>query len=293
MLNILFLIVTSSTTCSIEPQSWVQDILNSPIGQKVKVSQVSFAENTASANLKEEGKPEEGGIKRAGKVIVHAKVYNDPVRDSLRNQMKEALDRARALFEDGQYEEAYQTVKTLERDNPEYSNNQANIEYALMTGRYAEAYVSIVSVFRQLESRPNGKPISPHYMLMLSLASALYDEVYPGQAEFARDMAVEGLAHQALLNVEMDRKLANRKDAKAVAVMSCMGLGLKYGRTPYLEFALRLDPSNLIVANELICYYGLRERKADIVRIAKSVLKALPVGDENRAKFEKDLADNQ
>jgi hypothetical protein len=117
-------------------------------------------------------------------------------------------------------------------------------------------------------------------------------EVYPGQSEFCRGESAKGLRDHALINVELTKELRSRKDAKGVALLSCIGLGCNYLEFPYLELALKLDPANTMIANELICYYELRERKDDMKRIAEGMLKSLPEGDENREKYQKVIDEN-
>lgn len=294
MLRFILGITLLTNTLPASAQSWVEDILRST--RPSRISQVK-TKPTQSKNTKPEllnhGKAPSNNV--VSDVSMMRNVVNDPGADEKRRKTKDALIEARGYEELGQFESAYTSLVAFQNGNPEIASSidQQKIQYAFMAKHYKEAYDEIVTRIRHLTKLADGKQLAPHHLLMLSLASALNNDVYPGQAEFCRDLVADGLANQALLNVEMDSSLAQRKDPQAIAVMSCMGLGLKYGLTSYLEFALRLDPSNVIVANELVCYYGLRNNKAAITRIASGMLKALPAGDANREKFEKDLADNK
>jgi len=281
-------------TLSSGTQSWASNALHSKRAELVKNCSVL----SVRANNKQ-GTPSKQRIAPAASKDVMFTLNGvtafDPDIEYKQQRIDEALARAETSYNLGEYEQAYSSLIASEDKYPIVAGSieYTKIQYAFLANHYEQAYDMVIRINRQQANKPAGRSISPRYLLMLSLASALNGEVYAGEADYCRDQVADVLKHHALLNVEMDLKLAKRNDAKAIAVMSCLGLGLRPGGQPFLELALKLDPTNSIAANELICYYGLRERKADIVRIAKSVLKALPADNENRAKFEKDLADNQ
>jgi cytochrome c-type biogenesis protein CcmH/NrfG len=83
----------------------------------------------------------------------------------------------------------------------------------------------------------------------------------------------------------LDGGLAHNSDPKTTAVLSCLALGLEWRKTPYLEMALKLDPTNVIAAKALIFRYTYRGTPADIRRVAGSMLNSLPADDARRAEF--------
>jgi hypothetical protein len=200
----------------------------------------------------------------------------------------EALGIVADLLDSCRYADAYASISAFRREHPDAADltDHVAVDCANLVGRHAEAYNTILPWAIHEGDK------SPHHLLALSLASAALGEVFEGQAQYCWDKAMEGLKQENIVE-GLDRKLARRNDAKGVAILSCLALGLKYRSSPYLEMALRLDPTNTVAGNELISRYQLRGRNTDAKRVASGILKNLPADHPRRADFERRLAESE
>ena len=197
-----------------------------------------------------------------------------------------ARKRVVGLLDECRYGDAYEAISAFREEQPGLADltGDTAAECAVLTGHYEEAYGLLLPLIRQQGMN------SPGFLLAISLASAELGQVYPGQAEFCRDRVMACLSEH-FIHDSLDSRLAERTDAKAVAIMSCLALGVDPGGAPYLEMALQLDPQNVLAANQLIERYTLHGRVTNVRRIASGMLKSLPTRDPHRAAYERTLAE--
>jgi citrate lyase alpha subunit len=167
-------------------------------------------------------------------------VIQDPSFWASVDSVNEARNKADGLLDARQYEAAYASINAFNKERPDLADGVLDVrgECSLLTGRYTAAYNLLVQRVKFLQTGKKNS-ISPQYMLDISLASSALGEVYPGQADYCRNQVIKGLSQQGIRD-KLDPQLAKRTDAKGVAIMSCLGLGIARGRTPYLELALSL-----------------------------------------------------
>ena len=268
---------------------WLQDLFASPMAKKAASAQATDKAKGSGQSSPAGTHPPTGAAPGSGGGgMTRVNVGNDPALLAAFKAADAARRLAGGLLDECRCDDAYRAIGDFRREWPDatFMCDDTAADCAIMTGRYPEAYGLLLPWAR---SQGMG---SPQYLLAISLASAELGQVYAGQAEFCRDQVAEGLSQESVSDA-LDRGLAVGTDAKTVAVLSCLGLGLKFRSSPYLEMALRLDPQNVIAADQLVFRYGFRGRVADIRRIAAGMLKNLPAGDTRRAKFEKTLAESK
>lgn len=275
---------------SASSMDWSNEILQS------SRAKVALASQPMPKHKTEQEKASNKEKMRITKDATDANVVADPFTKASLDLLNNTNKKADELVGFGKYEDAYQLVKKLRDMRPDMNllSGTNFAQYCIFAGHYEEAYQAVVQVVqkRDKQIKKKTKPLSSYHLLTLSLASAMLGDVFAGQQEYCRAQADAGLKEHALINSDLDPKLAKRSDAHGVAILSCLGLGYSCGKVPYLELALKLDPANTMVANELICYYELRERKDDMKRIAEGMLKNLPDSDENREKYQKVIDGN-
>jgi hypothetical protein len=255
---------------------WLQDLLASPTAKSVATRQVAVT-GTGGAPAAETSKSG-GGAKW------HANSTNDVALFAEFKTADAERVKAGCLARACKFEDAYQSMAAFRRERPdlcEFVDDQA-ADLANLTGRYSEAYTLVLPFTRSKGAVP------AHYLLTLSVASAGLGQVYAGQAEYCRAEAIEGCFQDRFIAEGLDRRHA-RADPQGVVIYSCLALGFKYGETPYLEMALRLDPANVLAARGLTFFYQVQRRTADVQRIASGMLSALPAGDPRRGEFVKQL----
>jgi hypothetical protein len=190
------------------------------------------------------------------------------------------------LLDERRYAEAYAAMAEFRGGCPDDVTDDMAADCANMTGRYAEAYRLLVPMVRRQGN------LSPQFWLALSFASARLGQVYGGQAEYCRDQLSLGLRRRDIANCSAD-DMPTATDAKGVAVLSCLALGVGYGDLYYLETALDLDPTDVVAGKELVAIYTIRGRTADARRIAGGMVKNLPATDARRAQFVQALAERK
>lgn len=263
---------------------WLQDLLASPRARNVASQQAS-----RPAKAPAQGRPlaKDGGQPRAprpaGIHAIEGNVRANPGLD-IANETRRAVGR---LLDQCRYEDAYAALSAFRGERPDLAGKVVDMaaDCAILTGRTEEAYALLT---RLVQGRGRKTKTPTRALLSLSLASAGLGQVYPGQADFCRDQVKQGLSRECMSDTLAGR-LATSTDSKAVAVLSCLAIGLNFGKSPYLEMALRLDPQNVMAASALVFRYTVQERTADVNRIAGGMLKNLPILDPHRAKFQQAL----
>lgn len=268
------------------PPNWLHDLLASPRAKNV----AAYHAPKKSGGGKPAGAAQGGasGASAGPLTYSNSTTIHDPEDDARLKAANAAGHEAGILMNQGRYEDAYASITAFRLGRPDAASvmDDFTADCANLTGRYGEVYDLLVPTLR-MEDR--GAIIGPSVKLEMSFASARLGQVYDGQVEFCRYHVNLGLSQQHV-SEPLDHALMRRTDPKTVALLSCLALGLEFGKAPYLELALSLDPTNVIAARGLISYYTARGRIADLHRMAAGMLKILPAGDPRRAPFERSLA---
>lgn len=206
-------------------------------------------------------------------------------------------DRVAALLARGDAEAAYRAADAFPWESPRWVN--VPLAHArLLTGRGAEAQTALVTSVQlnppvDAEGRHVTGGIPSDTYLLLSVATSMRGRVYPGQGAYVLDTLRSWLRSNQIADPQVESMDAPTTP-EGVLFLSVLTEGRMFAGTfdvPYLEWALRLEPSCVLAGDPLANIYFYQHRgggNADAARVAAGMVKNLSPGPV-RDRFAKRL----
>jgi hypothetical protein len=229
------------------------------------------------------------GANRSGVVVLgnppRAVTESYPASPAWLEAMKTSEDAIHSMYrliEANRFTDAFNGMAALRKARPELRDLTAeeSIEGELVAGRYRDALDESARFING--SGQSYEELSLQYV-RLSLASAAQGKIYDGQASYCEAKLKEYFEEEHPGATFCPAVYAPFK-AKQVTLLSDLALGMQNGvaSQAYFQNALRIDPTNLMAADEAIRRYQFQNRFSDVIRTADTIAAHLPAGELRR-----------
>ncbi len=144
-------------------------------------------------------------------------------------------------------------------------NNELTEVCALLTDRVTEAYEPLVRIAEL------GSGHEQHWLL-LSLASSLQQQLYSGQFEYCDRVLRQYWTEE--WGTSFPYKAPTSNNSRSVQVLTLLALGVRDGRVGWLwlDWALKLDPSNVMAAKQSMSVFISMEQYSRARAVINQIL---------------------